>query len=212
MKFITPIILCTLLSVPPAIPKAGAQECIPCAESCFPVVAVKTNMLYDAALTPDFGIELGLVRKFSLSAEGVWAWWSKDAKHRYWRIYGGTLEGRFWFGHHARQRALTGHHIGVYGALHSFDFEFGGTGYQSPELTYGVGVSYGYSIRVSKRMNVDFGLSAGYAGGRLIKYHPECGLYICDRTSFNRYFGITGAHITLVWFPGWNNHNLPDFP
>ena len=190
---------------------AAAQTCDSCQNDCLPKIAIKTNLLHDAVLTPDFGLEIGIARKWSVSLQGVWAWWSKSSRQRFWRIYGGNIEGRFWFGDKARTRALTGHHVGVYGSLHSFDFEFGGTGYQSPGNTYGVGLSYGYSIKASRRINIDFALRAGYSAGRQIKYHYECGIYVCDRRSFHKYFGLTGLEISLVWFPGRNTHNLPDF-
>ena len=63
-------------------------------DDCQPRFALKTNMLYDAIVTPDLGVEMSLARKFSLSVEGVYAWWSKDSAHRYWRIRGAWEIGR----------------------------------------------------------------------------------------------------------------------
>lgn len=189
----------------------AAARCDEC-DDCYPRVAMKTNLLHDAILTPDLGIEVSLARRWSLSAEGVWAWWSNDSRHRYWRVYGGWGEMRFWPGEKSRQRALTGHHVGIYGSLLSYDFEFGREGWMSPGLTYGAGVSYGYSIRVADRLNIDFSVRAGYSGGDLVKYRPQCGEYYCVSSGFHRYIGITGLEVTLVWFPGSGKHNKPDYP
>ncbi len=193
-----------------AFPLSAKGECVTC-DGCEPRVALRTNMLYDAALTPSLGLEAGFARHFSVAADAVAAWWSNDSRHRYWRICGGLLEGRVWIGSRGGKRALTGHHIGIYGSIHTFDFEFGGTGYQSPRMTYGAGLGYGYSFRISGRLNLDLGIKGGYSAGRQIKYRPECGSYVAVRRSFHQYWGITGVEVTLVWFPGRGRNNHPDY-
>ena len=69
-------------------------------------------------------------------------------------------------------------------------------------MTYGAGLGYGYSFRISGRLNLDLGIKGGYSAGRQIKYRPECGSYVAVRRSFHQYWGITGVEVTLVWFPG----------
>ena len=54
--------------------------------------ALKTNLLYDVLLVPNIGIETSIGRGWTLGASGMLAWWSKDASHKYWRIYGGVLK------------------------------------------------------------------------------------------------------------------------
>ena len=174
-------------------------------------VALKTNLLHDALLTPDIGIELSIAKRWSISAEGVWAWLSNDSRHRYWRVYGGWIEARRWLGNKTDNRALTGHHVGIYGSALSYDFEFGGKGWQSPSLTYGIGASYGYSFRIAPRLNLDLSLRAGYSAGKLIKYRPQCGTYVCYEHGWHRYFGLTGVEVTLVWFPGKRKANHPEY-
>ncbi|MCM1290811.1 MAG: DUF3575 domain-containing protein [Prevotella sp.] len=177
---------------------------------CITSFAIKSNLLHDALLTPDLGIEVGLHNKFSVSAEGVWAWWSNNSKHRFWRIYGAWIEGRYWFGKFSSQRHLSGHHAGVYLSAHTYDFEFGGKGWQSPNATFGVGLSYGYSFRISSRLNVDLSARVGYSSGKLITYHPQCGEYVCISRHNHHYFGPTDLSVTFVWFPGRNKFNKPD--
>ena len=191
------------------IANATADDC-GCSEMR---VGVKSNLIHDALLTPDLGIEVRLPKKFSIDAEGVYAWWSKEQAHHTWRIYGGWIEGRFWFGKQARHRALTGHHVGIYGSLHSFDFEFGeNKGWQCPGLAWGAGVAYGYSFRIADRLNLDLGLRVGYMRGDIVKYKAECGTHVCTGRERLSYFGPTGLEITLVWFPGRNDGNNPKLP
>lgn len=51
-------------------------------------MAVKTNLLYDAVLIPDIGVEFCLGKNWSVAGNWMYAWWKSDRKHNYWRIYG----------------------------------------------------------------------------------------------------------------------------
>lgn len=195
-------------------PEHGGQyeqedtECTVCKERC-PLVAIKSNLLYDAALTPDLGIELSLSRRISVGLESVYAWWSNDRTHRYWRIRGGWLDISWWFGAASRRQRLTGHHVGIYASMHDYDFEFGNKGWQARNPTFGTGFTYGYSFRLNGRLCLDLHLRAGYAGGRVTEYIPQCGTYMCVRKFQSSYWGLTGAGVTLVWFPGHDSTNNP---
>lgn len=185
-------------------------EC-PVCDDCYPHVALKSNVLHDAALTPDLGIEVEIAKKFSISAEGVWAWWGKDSSLHCWRIAGGWAEMRYWFGNKSRSRALSGHHAGIYGSIHKYDFAFGSTGYQSVGLTYGGGISYGYSFPIARRLNLDLSARVGYFESPYVKYKPMCGEFHAISQGVRKYFGPTGLEVTLVWFPGIKQRNHPDY-
>ena len=53
-------------------------------------MAVKTNMLYDVFLVPNIGMEFHLGKGWSLGGNWMYAWWNRDHRHRYWRLYGGN--------------------------------------------------------------------------------------------------------------------------
>lgn len=169
-------------------------------------MAAKTNLLYDAALVPNVGLEVYLSGGWSVGGDWMYAWWSKDSKHRYWRIYGGELEVRKYFGSKAAEKPLQGHHVGVYAQGLTYDFETGGKGYLS-DFNYGFGLEYGYSLPVAKRLNIDFGIGVGYSGGKYKVYDPEDGCYVYKETKKRRWFGPTKAEISLVWLLGHGNEN-----
>ena len=162
------------------------------------VIHLSTNMLYDVALVPNVGIEYAFAPQWSARVHGLFAWWSNDARHRYWRVAGGSAELRYWLESQADADGLRGHHIGVYAGAYTYDFEFGGSG-QMADFNYSVGLSYGYSIPLAHRLSLDMGLSLGYIGGSYIKYNYADGCYIWQSDMRRRYVGLTRAEVALVW-------------
>lgn len=169
-------------------------------------MALKTNMLYDAALVPNLGVEFHVGRGWSVGGSWMYAWWKSDKRHNYWRTYGGELDVRKYFGRRAAEKPLTGHHLGVYGQMLTYDFETGGTGYQS-KLSYGAGIEYGYSLPIGRRLNIDFGIGIGYLGGEYKEYDPIDDHYVWKVTKQRHWFGPTKAEISLIWQIGRGNYN-----
>ena len=169
--------------------------------------ALKTNGLYDLALIPNIGVEVYAGRQWSVAANWMYAWWSNTGKDNFWRIYGGDVEVRRWFGKKAAEKPLQGHHVGVYGQLLTYDFETGGRGYMADKWNYTFGVSYGYSLPIAKRLNLDFNLGIGYWGGRYKEYLPVEGHYVWQSTKNRRWLGPTKAEVSLVWLLGHGNEN-----
>jgi len=179
-------------------------------------MALKTNMLYDVLAVPNIGVEFYLGKNWSISGNWMYGWWKKNSSHRYWRIYGGDIAVRYWFGKKASEKPLTGHHVGVYGQAFTYDFEWGGKGYMGGEpggtlwdkTNYAAGVEYGYSLPVANRLNIDFTLGVGYWGGKYYTYYPPLdGHYVWQATKNRHWFGPTKAEISLVWLLGRGNSN-----
>lgn len=173
-------------------------------------MAVKTNLFYDVFLVPNIGMEFHLGKGWSLGGNWMYAWWKRDHRHRYWRLYGGELDIRKYFGRYAAEKPLTGHHLGLCGQLFTYDFETGGTGYMGgkpggtlwEKMNYAVGLEYGYSLPVTRRLNLDFVISVGYWGGEYHKYTPIDDCYVWKETRQRHWFGPTKAEISLVWLIG----------
>lgn len=176
---------------------------------------IQTNMAFDAMALPNIGIEFYLGKNISLGANWMYAWWSRNRTHHYWRAYGGELYGRWWFGKAAHEKPLTGHHLGIYGQIYTYDFEWGGKGYLGgkpggdlwDKSHWGVGVEYGYSLPVTKRLNIDFNIGVGYNTGIYYEYNPVDNCYVWDSTRRRRWIGPNKFGISLVWLIGCDNVN-----
>lgn len=208
----------TMVSVP-GIPSEAIEPVpvvTPASCSCRPFyMDVKTNMLLDALALPNIGVEFYLGKNISLTANWMYGWWDRNKSHYYWRAYGGDLTLRWWFGRRSHEKPLTGHHLGIYGGIVTYDFELGGTGYMGglPRRTlwdrsnrFG-GVEYGYSLPVGRRLNIDFTVGIGYLGGKYLKYEPQGKHYVWQSTHNLKWFGPTRAEISLVWLIECGNYN-----
>ena len=175
----------------------------------------RTNLLYDALLIPNIGVEFYLGRNWSVVADWMYGWWKSDRTHWYWRTYGGDLTLRKWFGKAARRKPLTGHHIGINGQIFTYDFETGGTGYLGgkpggtlwDKMNYSAGLEYGYSVPIARRLNLDFSIDLGYSEGTYYEYEPIDDCYVWQSTRQRRWIGPTKAEVSLVWLIGRGNHN-----
>ena len=184
----------------------ASQQSAPQSPPVASYFALKSNLLYDALLVPNLALEASIGSGWTLGAGGMLAWWSKDAKHRYWRIYGGGLEIRKYFGTLSKSKPLQGHHLGIYGDFLTYDFEFGAKGYQS-KATYAAGIKYGYSHPIANRLNLDFALGIGYLHSNYKTYVPRDGCYVYQETKKRKWLGPTQAEISLVWLLGKGNTN-----
>ena len=178
-------------------------------------MALKTNMLADVLALPNIGAEFYLGRNWSLGADWMYGWWKTDRRHRYWRAYGGDIYLRRWFGRAAKEKPLTGHHLGVYAQMLTYDFEWGGKGVMGGEpggtlwdrASWGVGLEYGYSLPIARRLNIEFNIGVGYLGGKYYEYKPVDDCYVWQATKQRHWFGPTKAEVSLVWLIGCGNYN-----
>ena len=189
--------------------------------SCKPFyMGIKTNMLYDLGAIPNTGAEFYLGAKFSIVGNWQYSWWKSDKKSWYWRTYGGDVALRYWMGKASRNKPLTGHHLGLYGQMITYDFEVGGRGYiadsgfgkdKSEDASLGwnwaAGLEYGYSLPIARRLNIDFTLGVGYHWGTFKEYLPIDGHYVWQATKRRKYIGPTKCEISLVWLIGCGNYN-----
>lgn len=178
-------------------------------------MGLKTNMLYDALLLPNIGAEFYIGKNWSVIADWMYGWWDRDRSHYYWRAYGGNLGARWWFGKKATERPLTGHHIGLFAGVITYDFELGRGGIMGglprgtlwDRCNFVSGVEYGYSLPVARRLNIDFTVGFGYMGGKYLNYEPKYSFYIWQSTHHISWIGPTKAEISLVWLLGCDNYN-----
>ena len=167
------------------------------------LVGVKTNLFYDIAAVPNLGLEFYLGKNWSIVGNWMYSWWFNDSAPYYWQTYGGDLAVRKWFGKASRKKPLTGHHVGVYGQMITYDFlKDNKGGIQADQWNWAAGLEYGYSVPLARRLNMDFTIGAGYHWGEFDEYIPLDGHYVWQATKRRRYIGPTKIEISLVWLIG----------
>ncbi len=170
-------------------------------------MSVSTNMLFDLLATPNIGAEFHIAENWSVAANWHYAWWQSIPDNFFWRTYGGNISVRKYFGKKAKEKPLTGHHLGVYGQMITYDFEFGAMGYLADRWNWSAGVEYGYSLPVARKLNIEFTFGAGYHWGVYAEYFPVDDHYVWQGTKRRRYIGPTKCEISLVWLLGSSNSN-----
>ena len=170
------------------------------------IAAVKTNLLYDIAATPNLGVELMLRKGWSVGISGMYAWWSKNDMSKVWRIQNAEISLKKYLGS-TPPHCINRYHIGCYAHICRYDILLGKTGYLSGGPNdrflnrpwWGGGIEAGYTLLISKNLCLDFSLGVGYLTGRYLTYKSSAGHNIWESTRIRHWFGPTKAEISLVW-------------
>lgn len=168
-------------------------------------LAVKSNLLYDAAAIPNIGVEIGFGNGFSLSGnyQNIWL---RDKEWTHWyRVEGFAVGVNKYF--NKERRPFKGHHIGVYGQMLTWDITIDGRGYLAERWAYGGGISYGYALAIGGRFNLDFEIGVGYLTGNMHEYIPQDGHRVWQSLKLLNWIGPTKIGITLQWLIGRGNNN-----
>lgn len=184
-----------------AIVFAGASQTV-----CGQNVAVKTNLLSDASLNPNLGIEAGLAPRWTMEVTGQLNAWnmSHDKRWKHWAIQPGV---RYWlcdrFGGSYFGAYLHGGQYNVGGINLNMDFlgtDFGklkNTRYQGWFI--GGGVSYGYAFVLGRHWNLETEIGIGYSYTRYDRFRcAGCGKKV-ETDKPHHYVGPTKAAINLVY-------------
>ncbi len=169
-------------------------------------INVKTNVLADAFLNVNAGVEIGLAPRWTLDVAGYYNGWtlSHDRKWKHWMV---QPEARYWFcdrfvGHFVGLHALGGQY-NIGGLKNSFSFL--GTDFSKlSDRRYqgwmaGAGLAYGYSWMLGKRWNLEAEIGVGYVYTRYDSYPcAKCGTKI-EKDKAGHYIGPTKAAINLVY-------------
>lgn len=162
-------------------------------------VALRTNLLYDAVLIPNLGVQVNTIKNWAIYADIMYAGWDIPTKHYYWDLYGAQIGIKKHFGEKSRERVFSGHHYGIYCQALAYDLELGYIGQQTPSLNIGVGVDYGYSFPITRTLNLCLEIGIGYIGGKYHEYIIEEDHYTWRGTIDRNWFGPTKASVSLLW-------------
>ena len=168
-------------------------------------VALKSNLLYDATLTVNAGLEVGLAPRWSFDLSGNYNGWAVNG-HK-WKHWLAQPELRYWF-----CDRFAGHFIGLHALGGEYNFgnfdtklSFLGTDYsvfadQRHQGWYaGAGIAYGYSFILSRHWNLELELGAGYVYTRYDVFECQgCGKKV-EENKPHHYVGPTKAAVNLVY-------------
>lgn len=173
------------------------------------IMAIKSNLLYDALTLLNFSVEVPITKHFSALYYHQFPWWRwGEAKNEYCiRFLSIGAEARWWISpdKFAKKRfehdKLTGHFLGIYAESGKWDFEWGRNICHQGEH-WSAGLSYGYAMPIGKYLNLEFSVSAGYASIPYRRYIPSADYEILWKDPENHgrwhYFGPTKAQVTLA--------------
>ena len=115
--------------------------------------ALKTNLLYAAALLINAEAEFYFKRRLSLNLDWQYAWWSNRSKHKYYRLAAVSPELRYWF---ASKENFRGHFSGFYVGTGLYEFMARPTHGIQGEFFIAGGLTYGYMFPLGKRLRMEF--------------------------------------------------------
>ena len=168
-------------------------------------IAIKNNLIYDAALTPNLALEFGLGKKTTLDLGGGYNWYDLDKdKHKKLRHWLAQPELRFW----ACERFN-----GFFWGIHAHGGEFNVSNIDAPfglmdwlkdhryeGHFYGGGVSIGYQWILGKRWNLEASIGGGYARYSYDKYDAYDRCADCMESRDKNYWGVTRATLSFIFF------------
>ncbi|WP_294562624.1 DUF3575 domain-containing protein [uncultured Bacteroides sp.] len=168
-----------------------------------PLFALKTNLLFDAALMPNIEIEVPIGNRWSVNGEYMFPWWLFDNDKYCMQILMGGLEGRYWLGSHRKREqkeVLTGHFLGLYAGGGKYDLQWDNDGYQG-EFFIAAGISYGWATRIARNLRLEFNIGIGLLRTDYRYYHARDNYQTLLWQENGRYtwFGPTKAKISFVW-------------
>lgn len=190
--------------LPTAAPLSGPQPDIlsrrlrnlPAADG---LIALRTNLLHDLMLIPNIGVEVPLGKGWSAGAQWSYGWWTDMPRYDYYiHFYGGDINLRKYFASDGIH-PLSGHHLGVYAQMYSYDYKLSSIGYWGVRWSLGAGAEYGYSIPLRPGLNLDLTAGAGYLSGIYNKYERKDGCDVWLATRRRRWIGPTKLEVSLVW-------------
>ena len=160
------------------------------------VVAVKTNLFYDAMTTMNLGAEVAFNKHLTLDVSGNYNPWtlSNDQSFRHWLV---QPEFRYWI-----HEKFNGHFFGIHGIY--TDIDCAGKDFMSiidskyDGYGYGGGVSYGYQLYISPHWNIEFTAGFGF-----VYFEYDKSSYPADGVSASRYrnnyIGPTKVGISIMY-------------
>lgn len=164
--------------------------------------ALKNNLVYDAMLTPNLGMEIALSKRITLDVSGNYNpfTFSDNKKAKHWLV---QPELRFWM-----CEKFNGTFIGLHGHGGEYDvanIKLPFNLFKNLEHNrykgyfWGGGISIGHQWVLSKHWNLEASIGGGYARIHYDKYGPEKGAEKKEVDKHYHYFGLTKATLSFIY-------------
>ena len=165
-----------------------------------PLFAVKTNLLFDAALMPNIELEVPIGKRWSLNGEYMFPWWLINDDRYCLQVLMGGLEVRYRPGRRSGRDVLTGHFIGLYAGGGKYDLQWDKNGYQG-EFFIAAGVSYGYAHSIARNLRLEYNIGIGMLRTDYRHYHSRDNhrTLLWQENGEYTWLGPTKLKISLVW-------------
>jgi hypothetical protein len=210
---------CCLFKQPPAHARRRDDCCVfmkSMRETYRPLFFIKTNLLYDLALSPNIGVEVPIGDRYSVEAGFMRGWWlARDWSFCWQAEEMAMLEGRYWFSGRTERHLRGGWFGGVLVQAGFYDFQFDRSrGLQGEALT--AGVTGGYVRPLGGDWSLEFSLGLGvlitdYRRYTVVRYTETPDVaeehVLVRRTPDVRYTGVLypiKAGISLLWAFSWS--------
>ena len=180
--------------------KGSANAIAPGKSRRHPLFAVKTNLLFDAALMPNIELEVPIGKRWSLNGEYMFPWWLINDDRYCLQILMGGLEVRYRPGKRSGRDVLTGHFIGLYAGGGKYDLQWDKNGYQG-EFFIAAGVSYGYAHSIARNLRLEYNIGIGMLRTDYRHYHSRDNhrTLLWQENGEYTWLGPTKLKISLVW-------------
>lgn len=184
----------------------SSAQSIPSDSAIFiPTGSIKNNLLYDATLTPNIGLEVKIGSRSTFQVfYGINPWKFSDTKK--WRHWSLMPEYRYWL-----KKEKAPYLLGWFTGVHALGGEFNVGGVDMPfgmmkwlkDNRYegwfiGGGLTLGHAWRLSDRWRLEAAVGVGYIRFRYDRYQNEwCGDFIHSGTY--DYFGPTKLALNIAY-------------
>jgi len=165
-------------------------------------VALKTNLLYAATLTPNLALEIGLGKKTTLEIGGGCNFYDPD-NGKNWKHWLVQPEFRWWFCERFNGSFLGVHALGGEYNFAKIDLPLSVFSdlkdYRYDGYFYGAGVVFGHQWILGKRWSLEASVGVGYVRVHYDKYNcASCGGAI--KSGVKNYWGPTKAALSFIFF------------
>ena len=180
--------------------KGSANAIAPGKSRRHPLFAVKTNLLFDAALMPNIELEVPIGKRWSLNGEYMFPWWLINDDRYCLQVLMGGLEVRYRPGRRSGRDVLTGHFLGLYAGGGKYDLQWDKNGYQG-EFFIAAGVSYGYAHSIARNLRLEYNIGIGMLRTDYRHYHSRDNhrTLLWQENGEYTWLGPTKLKISLVW-------------